>query len=137
MKCDVCNTEYKPADGGGNNTANSGGGAVPVGTVAGFPLGQITNNGMRHNSAGDVLAQGVYYAFGGAGAAGPKKLSFAIDSGGYPVYVGFDLNAMKNDGVGGSNWHNAPTDGNDWTFYVMYTADPGRVQSGHIDMLDA
>lgn len=121
------------ADTGGGG--NSGGGATPVGTIEAFPQTSVSGNNTRFYAKN--MAQGVYYAFGGSGKAGPKKLSYAIDSGGYPVYVGFDLNQMKNDGVGGSNWHNAPADGSDWTFYVMYTADAGRVQDGHIDMLDA
>jgi hypothetical protein len=120
MKCDVCNT---------------GGGATPPGSVVAFPQSSVSNNGTRFNATG--LAQGVYYAFGGAGAAGPKKLSFAISSGGYPCYQTFDLNTPSPAHTGGTPWVNAPADGSDWTYYVMFTADLGRVQDGHIDMLDA
>ncbi len=134
MKCDVCNTEYTPAS-GSNAGINSGGGATPPGSVQPFPTSNITNNGTRFHATG--LAQGVYYAFGGDGAAGAKKLSFAIGSGGYPCYQTFDLNVPSPAHTGGTPWVDAPADGSNWTYYVMFTADAGRVQDGHIDMLDA
>jgi len=117
-------------EGGGSN-----GGATPppppTGNVTVYPAGAATNNGTRFPSA-TKLKQGDYYAFGNRGK---KKLSWAISSGGYPCYAGFDLNNMGGAHTGGVPWQNSP-DG-DWVYYVMYTADPGREQDAHIDMLDA
>lgn len=120
----------------GSEAAGSNGGkdVVAPGSVLPFPQTSVGGNGTRFYAKD--LAQGVYYAFGGAAAAGPKKLSWAMDSGGYPAYHGFDMNKMQRDGTGGTGWLVAPHDGSDWVYYIMYTADPGRVQDGHIDVLD-
>jgi hypothetical protein len=137
MKCDVCNTVYTASNGGtnGGTNGNTNADVTPVGSVLAFPQSNVSNNGTRFHATG--LAQGVYYAFGGAAAAGPKRLSWSIDSGGYPCYQTFDLNVPSPAHTGGTPWVNAPADGSDWTYYVMFTADLGRVQDGHIDMLDA
>lgn len=149
MKCDVCGTEYSRTGGPDPKPNVIGGGnrIVDVGTMAGgpvtappvgvqvYPTSSVSHNGTRFNATG--LQEGVWYAFGGAGAAGPKKLSFAIGSGGYPCYLTFDKNAPGPSHAGGTPWVKAPADGSDWVAYVMFTADAGRVQDAHLDLLDA
>lgn len=156
MECPNCKAHLQveitgfapPGDPVVGNVIGSGGVIVDVGQPSGggvttptpgdvqpFPQDNVSNNGTRFNAI--ALQQGVWYAFGAAGAAGAKRVSFAISSGGYPCYLTFDRNAPGPAHTGGTPWVNAPANGSDWTCYVMFTADAERVQDGHIDMLDA
>jgi hypothetical protein len=80
------------------------------------------------------MPQGVLHAQVGKGR---KKLSWTIGSGGYPCWLSFEPTfpndpAKTTGAVGGTPWLNSP-DG-DWTAYLFYPADPGRVQKATLDI---
>jgi hypothetical protein len=104
---------------------------VPVSSVPFVADGEDTPTRQVMNQ----MPQGVVHTVKGSGK---HSVSWTIGSGGYPCYLSFDpafpKDPAKTTGaVGGTPWLSSP-DG-EWTAYIFYSADPGRVQKATLDIM--